>query len=221
MTTTTARNAIVRGERMANRGPRGGRSYAGVKGLLNYLAFGRHADRRGRDPVQRGAWLDHNGRERSHREVLGWAKAKVHRYGYPHTYQLLLSTRHGGLDAADYNRALAEGSALSGVREWVYTVHEDTEHQHAHAILFRKERMSRAQYRTWQAAMQNRLEQAVSTQARFAEAGYEAGFHEAKREQRQEEAFAGKAAGVAEQRERPAPQMEQDVARGRGRGMGL
>ncbi len=210
---TTARNAIVRGGRIANRGPGGGRSYAGVKGLLNYLAFGRRADHL---PAQRSSWLDHNGREQSHGEVLGWAKEKVHRYGYGFTYQMLLSTRAGGLQSADYNRVLTEGSVLSGVREWVYVVHEDSDHQHAHAILFRKEKLSGDQYRQWQATMQEGLEQALSTKARFVEAG----FSEPEREQGLEEEFErtpeGAPTGVSEQWERQGLQEERPAGRGRG-----
>ena len=212
----TARNAIVRGERIANRGPGGGRSYAAVRGLLNYLAFGRYADHLGRSPAQRSPWLDHNEQKQSHEEVLGWAKEKVHRYGYGYTYQLLLSTREGGLETADYNRVLKEGSALSGIQEWIYTVHEDTDHQHAHAILFRKEKLSGEQYRKWQAAMQEGLEQALSTQARFSEA---------RRKQELEEALEGTAegapAGESEQSEQQALQTEQEAGRGRGWGAAL
>lgn len=222
---TTTRNAIVRGERIANRGPGGGRSYAGVKGLLNYLAFGRRADHL---PVQRSPWLDHNEEEQSHEEVLGWAKEKVHRYGYGYAYQLLLSTRAGGLQTADYNRVLTEGSALSGVREWVYVVHEDSDHQHAHAILFRKEKLSGAQYRKWQATMQEGLEQALSMQGRFFEALLsEAGFSEPKREQRPakreqgleealEPAPESAPSGVLEQTGRQGSPAEQSAERGRG-----
>ena len=220
-TAATARNAIVRGERIANRGPGGGRSYAAVRGLLNYLAFGRYADHLGRSPAQRSPWLDHNEQKQSHEEVLGWAKEKVHRYGYGYTYQLLLSTRDGGLETADYNRVLTEGSALSGMGEWIYTVHEDTDHQHAHAVLFRKEKLSGDQYRKWQAAMQEGLEQALSTQARFREAG----FYEAKRKQGLEESLEGIAkgapAGESEQREEQALQADQQTGRGRGWGAAL
>jgi hypothetical protein len=217
-TAAAARNAIVRGERIANRSPGGGRSYAAVRGLLNYLAFGRYADHLGRSPAQRSPWLDHNEQKQSHEEVLGWAKEKVHRYGYGYTYQLLLSTRDGGLETADYNRVLTEGSALSGMGEWIYTVHEDTDHQHAHAVLFRKEKLSGEQYRKWQAAMQEGLEQALATQARFREAG----FYEARRKQELEEALEGTAedapAGVSEP---GTQQVEQEAGRGRGWGAAL
>jgi hypothetical protein len=209
-TAAAARNAIVRGERIANRGPGGGRSYATVKGLLNYLAFGRSADRLGHSPARRSPWLDHNAQEQSHAEVLGWAKEKVHRYGYGYTYQLLLSTREGGLESADYNRVLMGGSALSGIREWIYTVHEDTDHQHAHAVLFRKEKLSAEQYREWQATMQEGLEQALATQAR---------------EQGLEEVLEGPSegvpTGVSEQRGQQVMQAEQQAGRGRRWGAAL
>lgn len=171
-------NAIVRGERLVNRGPRGGRSYAGVRGLMNYLAFGRYGEQSGPAPAPRGIWLDHNQEEQSHADVLAWAKEKVHRYRYEYAYQLLLSTRRDApanspepaLDAVHYNRVLQEGSTLSGVHEWVYTVHGDTAHPHAHAILFRKEKLSAAEYRQWQAAMQEGLERALAGEARVLEA---------------------------------------------------
>lgn len=200
---TATRNAIVRGARMANRGLGGGRSYAGVKGLLNYLAFGRYTDRLGRAQVQRGTWLDHNMEEQSHEHVLNWAKEKVHHYGYGYAYQMLLSTRHSGLDRADYNRVLQEGSRLSGVREWIYTVHEDTEHQHAHAILFRKEKMSRAEYRRWQAALQAGLERVAAARARISEAEQEEGMAQA---------AVGGPGGAEEQREQGALPAAQNAA---------
>jgi hypothetical protein len=214
----TARNAIVRGERIANRGPRGGHSYAAVRGLLNYLAFGRYADHLGRAPVQRSPWLDHNEQEQSHEEVLGWAKEKVHRYGYGYTYQLLLSTRDGGLDIADYNRVLKEGSLLSGVQEWVYTVHEDSAHPHAHAILFRKEKMSGRVPPKWQAAMQDGLEQALSPHARFSEAKQERGQGGPGRDSESVSAGVAEPGSHTEHEER---QGEQETVRERGWGMAL
>ena len=203
---TATRNAIVRGARMANRGLGGGRSYAGVKGLLSYLAFGRYTDRLGRAQVQRGTWLDHNMEEQSHEHVLNWAKEKVHHYGYGYAYQMLLSTRHSGLDRADYNRVLQEGSRLSGVREWIYTVHEDTEHQHAHAILFRKEKMSRAEYRRWQAVLQAGLERAAAARARVSEV---------EREEAMAQVPGGGPAGVEERREQQTLLVEQEAVQGR------
>ena len=106
--------AIVRGERIDNVAAKGGRSYAQVRGLLQYVAYGRHVEHpsfglraaTGQEPQQRGVWLDQNGRPHAHEDVQEWAKAKVHRFDYDHAYQLLLSTRDGGLSAAEFNHAL-------------------------------------------------------------------------------------------------------------------
>lgn len=166
--------AIVRGARIANKSAKGGRSYAGVRGLVQYIAYGRYADqpsfgRPARTEIagetgvnegrqQRGVWLDHHSQAVTHDGVRQWAKDKVHRYGYDYTYQLLLSTRHGGLTETDFNRVLQRGSGISQVLEWKYMVHEDTNNQHAHAILFSREKLTNARYKEWQQTMQAELE---------------------------------------------------------------
>jgi len=152
------KGAIVRGAHIANQSAKGNRSYASVRGLIRYIAYGRYADHHNQTPQQRDVWLDHNGRVVPHEAVRQWAKEKVHRYDYAHTYQLLLSTRHGGLPAADFNRALQQGSDISRVWEWKYMVHEDTNNQHAHAILFSKEKLPDGRYKEWQQTMQAALE---------------------------------------------------------------
>jgi len=159
--------AIVRGERIANKSAKGKPAYARMKGLMNYIAYGRYEDHPSfalkaspdQEVKQRGLWLDHTGKTTSHEEALRWVKDKVHRYGYEYTYQLLLSTRYGGLAAEDFNHVLQQGSDLSGVHEWRLMLHEDTGNQHAHAILLRREKLSNARYKEWQQQMQAELEQ--------------------------------------------------------------
>ena len=151
--------AIVRGECIANKSARGKPAYARMKGLMNYIAYGRYEDHLNQEAKPRGLWLDHNGKPTAHEETLHWAKEKVHRYGYEHTYQLLLSTRYGGLTAADFNHVLRQGSELSDVREWRLMVHDDTDNQHAHVILLRREKLANGRYKEWQQKMQTELEQ--------------------------------------------------------------
>lgn len=159
--------AIVRGERIANKSAKGKPAYARMKGLMNYIAYGRYEDRPSfglrtsfdQEATQRGLWLDHNGNSAAHEETLHWAKEKVHRYGYEHTYQLLLSTRYGGLTAADFNHVLRQGSELSDMREWRLMLHDDTDNQHAHVILLRREKLANGRYKEWQQKMQTELEQ--------------------------------------------------------------
>lgn len=169
------RLAIVRGGRIDNRSAKGNPAYGQLKGLMNYLAYGRYVDQLAfalrpsgeraqaiqpaQETEQRGLWLDHNGSVTSHNDALLWAKEKVHEYGYAYTYQLLLSTRHGGLVPQDFNHVLDQGSDLSGVHEWRLMLHADTNNQHAHVILLRQEKLAKAQYTAWQQKMQAELEQ--------------------------------------------------------------
>lgn len=150
--------AIVRGERIANKSAKGKPAYARMKGLMNYIAYGRYEDHFDQQARQRGLWLDPTGKPASHEEALRWAKEKVHHYGYEYTYQLLLSTRYGGLSAEDFNYVLHQGSDLSGVHEWRLMLHEDTNNQHAHVILLRREKLANAHYKEWQQQMQAELE---------------------------------------------------------------
>lgn len=164
------RLAIVRGERINNRSAKGNPSYGKLKGLMNYLAHGRYVDQlsfgeqRPNDsnasPAlhQRGRWLDHKGAEITHKDSLAWAKQKVQQFGYAYTYQLLLSTRHGGLTSQDFNQVLTLGSPFSGMHEWRMMLHADTHNQHAHVILLRQEKLSKAEYIAWQQQMQRELE---------------------------------------------------------------
>lgn len=152
------RHAIVRGGHIANTNAHHARSYKPVRGLLHYIAFGHYAETLGQDPQQRGVWLDQDGTECSHNAVLSWAKEKVHRLHYDHAYQLLFSTRYGGLETADFNAALEEGSEISAVQEWRLMLHDDTDHQHGHVILFRQEKLSQAEYKAWQQTMQQTLD---------------------------------------------------------------
>ena len=169
------RLAIVRGERIVNQTAKGNPSYTRLKGLMNYIAYGRYQDQPAfaltPRPAQaeattasapevwsRGLWLDHNGKAVSHEDALRWARDKIHRYGYEYSYQLLLSTRYGGLTPADFNQVLRQSSDLSDTREWRLMLHDDTGNQHAHAILLRRERLSNALYKAWQQALQAGLE---------------------------------------------------------------
>ncbi len=149
--------AIVRGGRIDTVSAGGRRSYVRVRGLLHYVTYGRYADQLGREPQPRGRWLDQAGRPHDYEAVRQWAKAMVHHQKYDHAYQLLLSTRDGGLTAEAFNRTLQQGSSVSEVSEWRFMVHDDTGHQHAHAVLFSHEKLSPARYREWQQTTQAAL----------------------------------------------------------------
>ena len=149
------RLTIVRGAPIILRSPANHRSYKPVRGLMRNIGFGLRTEHR---TVPRGQWIDQAGIVHQQRSVEAWAKEKVHRFGYDHAYQLLLSTGQGRLDSADFNTALQTGSDISNVREWRMMLHADTNNQHAHAILFRHEPLSRKQYLAWQQSMQQTLD---------------------------------------------------------------
>ena len=167
--------AIVRGAHIGNVSRGGRRSYAPIRGLLKYISYGHYADQPtfalerptellqgvvfGQEPQERGVWLDQNGRSHAQPLVQQWAKDKVHRFSYDHTYQLLLSIRDGRLEPEAYNQTLQAGSEISGVQEWRYMVHDDTAHQHAHVFLFRHEKLTGKDYRSWQQTMLQELSQ--------------------------------------------------------------
>ena len=167
--------AIVRGVHIGNVSRGGRRSYAPIRGLLKYISYGHYADQpnfaleqpaellqdaeSGQEPQERGVWLDQDGRSHSQPLVQQWAKDKVHRFSYDHAYQLLLSIRDGRLEPEAYNQTLQAGSEISGVQEWRYMVHDDTAHQHVHVILFRHEKLTGKEYKSWQQTMLRELSQ--------------------------------------------------------------
>src|SRR5688500_7439995 len=96
--------AIARSKPIPSRNKQGNRSYSRLRGLADYIAFGRRYERQWQqEQAERGRWFDQNQRPCSHEEVLRWARNMVHHSGYDHAYQLMLTTRDGGLDAADFN----------------------------------------------------------------------------------------------------------------------
>ena len=152
-----ARPTIVRGSHITNV-VNGRRSYKPIRNFIRYLTLGRLAEQSDQRQQVRGVWLDQTGRSRSQQQVEQWAKQKVHQLQYDHAYQLLLSTGKGGLSSADFNTALQAGSAISRVYEWHLMSHTDTDNQHAHAILFRREPLTKQTYLAWQQTMQQTLD---------------------------------------------------------------
>lgn len=153
------RMSLVRGDLIANRNQANHRSYKPVRGLLRYIAFGHYAQTLGQTPQQRGTWRDHNGKEQDHKSVVRWALEKVNRHKNEFAYQLLLSTRHSGLSDDDFKEAMEAGREISDVYDWRLMVHDDTDNQHAHVVLFRKEPLSQKEYKAWQQTMQETLEE--------------------------------------------------------------
>jgi hypothetical protein len=191
--------------------------------MANYIAWGQRVDGYYQRQEQRGSWYDQNGRVQAHSAVLDWAKEKVHQLGYGYNYNLLLSTRYGELETADYNQVLELGSEIRATLEWRYMVHEDTKNQHAHVLLFRQEMLPPEQYKEWQQTMQEKL--ASIQLERYLELGLEQKLEqEAERQQAQERGHeAGEQPSSEAALTAQVEQMEQGegVEQSKSRGMGL
>jgi hypothetical protein len=147
--------AIVSSRPLNLRTPQGGYTSSHIKGFLNYVAYGQQRLRQEMSP--RGIWFDEHGATQAHPNILQWAKQQSLSRDYEVAYQLLLSTRAGGLSAADFNRAIQAGGQIVATDSWRLMRHEDTNNQHAHVVLFQKESLKPSQYRAWHKEMQMEL----------------------------------------------------------------
>ncbi len=123
---------IVRMDWLTNRTPTGKRSATKARKLAQYFALGRGWEKEQELRPQRGQWLDQDGRQCSHEEVLQW----VRQHGMSHelTHQFILSVKETRLTPEAFNRAMAAGGPL--FPEWRLIQHEDTRYPHAHALAF-------------------------------------------------------------------------------------
>ncbi|MAT97763.1 MAG: hypothetical protein CL608_11510 [Anaerolineaceae bacterium] len=123
---------IVRMDWLTNRTPTGRRSATKARKLAQYFALGRGREKEQEIRPQRGQWLDQDGRQCSHEEVLQW----VRQQGMSHelTHQFILSVKETELTPEAFNRAMAAGGPLFS--EWRLIPHEDTRYPHAHALAF-------------------------------------------------------------------------------------
>ena len=123
---------VVRMDWHTNRTPTGKRSATKARKLAQYFALGRGRTQEQDIRPQRGRWLDQNGRQCTHEEVLQW----VRQQGMSHelTLQFILSVKEAELTPDAFNRAMAAGGPLFS--NWRLIPHDDTRYPHAHALAF-------------------------------------------------------------------------------------
>lgn len=135
-----------------NRTKKGNPSSAKVSKGVYYYGYGTAAENP--DHIPRGIWFSRNGWER-HGDVVNWAKgsAKNHQF----TYTLLLTVRDGRMQDTDFIKAMEAGGLF---KDWRLIVHRDTEHEHAHIVTFRDERVPKEEFTQWRELVQDYLQQA-------------------------------------------------------------
>ena len=164
------RNTFVRAVLVRNRSPKGNPSFRPLRNYLSYLQQGSRLDQTQNGEV-RGIWYGNNERstltQYGYEEVHAWAKAHSQQQMY--TYQLLLSTRDGQLAPDNFHQTLLVANRSWDIGSWRFIVHQDTAHQHAHALFFRDQRLPKTLFLQGQEAMHESLAQAVKRQQQEAE----------------------------------------------------
>ena len=149
-------NSILRLQSHENRTPTGRASATATRQLVNYLGYGRGRSAHQALRRQRGVWLDQDGKEVTHEQVLAWVQAQGKEQRF--THQLILSVNEARLSPEAYNQALTAGEPFFPT--WRLIGHADTPYSHAHVIAFGQEeiRVKSPDFRAWQLAVRQELE---------------------------------------------------------------
>lgn len=159
-------NALV----VRNQSQNGNPSFSRLRYFVQYLQQGSRLEP-DLGGEARGNWYGNgeNGQLYAYHypDVVDWAKENSHEH--PYTYQLLLSTRDGQLTPHSFHQTMQAGSQAWDMGEYRFIVHEDTAHQHAHALFFSDRRLPKTLFLEGQQAMQESLAQAVKREQQEAE----------------------------------------------------
>lgn len=123
---------------------------------VQYIGYG-HKFENPREYL-RGQWHSPNG-EVSHDQVKAWAEDQAQQRRY--TYTLVLSVRDGIMQDDDFVETVKEMSEKSEGNDfstdWRMMVHRDSDHDHAHVMLFRDRTLQKAQLARWREEIQAAL----------------------------------------------------------------
>ncbi len=90
---------------------------------------------------------------------MAWATENATNYKY--TYTLVLSVRDAAMQNEDFTETVSDmmtqQKAAGFPTDWRMMVHRDSDHDHAHLILFRDKTLRKAQLAQWRQAMQHEL----------------------------------------------------------------
>lgn len=163
-------NTFVRAVGIRNQSMKGNRSFRPLRQYIHYLQQGSRLDETNQGEA-RGTWYGNNERasltEYSYEEVKEWARNHSRQADY--SYQLLLSTRDGQLRPEEFHQVILAGNRSWEMGEWRFIIHQDTAHQHAHALFFSDQRLPKTLFLQGQQGMQEALAQAVRRQQQEAE----------------------------------------------------
>ena len=156
---------IVHGKYIKNRTKAGKVTRLQMQRAVNYIGFGHDFEHP--QHQLRGQWLGPAGAE-DHADVVRWADQQAEQHKY--TYTFILSLRDGVMQDSDFTQTLArlaetEESDFSA--DWRLMVHRDSDHDHAHLVVFRDRTLNKATLAHWRQQLQHDL--AIREEQRLAE----------------------------------------------------
>lgn len=150
-----------------NRTKKGNPSVKQTNRAVQYIGYGHKFE----NPQEylRGQWHSPDG-EVSHEQVKAWGEDQAQQRRY--TYTLVLSVRDAIMQDEDFVetvQAMTRNSKENNfATDWRLMVHRDSDHDHAHVVLFRDRTLQKAQLAQWreeiQAALSVREEQRLAEQ---------------------------------------------------------
>lgn len=123
---------------------------------VQYIGFGHKFENP--KQFQRGQWYSQDG-EVEHSDVVEWAaeEATTHKY----TYTFVLSVRDAAMQDSDFLETVTEMMTAQQETDfptdWRMMVHRDSDHDHAHLVMFRDRTLRKAQLAQWRQAIQEEL----------------------------------------------------------------
>ncbi len=148
---------IVNARYMPNRSRKTGNiSIKRTMKSVKYIGFGHKFENP--KQFQRGQWYGQAG-EQAHDEVAAWAKENAQQHKY--TYTFVLSVRDAAMQDGDFvetvTQIMTDQKETDFPTDWRMMVHRDSDHDHAHLMLFRDKTLRKAQLAQWRQAIQHAL----------------------------------------------------------------
>ena len=155
MTYTKQMVPVVNARYIKNRTKRGNVTAKQMARAVQYIGYGHIFE----NPQQhlRGQWYNPDG-EDCHSDVVAWSEAQAQTHKY--TYTFILSLRDGMMQDSDFTEALQSFSAdvnSSFPADWRVMVHRDSDHDHAHLVLFRDRTLRKPELAQWRDYLQQAL----------------------------------------------------------------
>ena len=154
---STAAIPVVHAKYIPNRSKKSGKpAIERTMKSVQYIGFGHKFENP--KQFQRGQWYS-AADEQSHDEVSAWAQSQAQAHKY--TYSFVLSVRDGAMEDGDFvgttRKLMTDQADTDFPTDWRMMVHRDSDHDHAHLILFRDKTLRKAQLAQWRQAFQAEL----------------------------------------------------------------